>query len=130
LDGVGEAVFEIKKELVSLMGELAVFPEDWERYVQGGYGTLTAEATERLTARVDGLEQHEKISFRHWATPGATRSAAFFDQARTVCRRAERAVVALREAGEPVNPEAIRYLNRLSDLCWLWARLIETRAGA
>jgi cob(I)alamin adenosyltransferase len=129
IESVAEAILQTQKELVSLMGELAVFTEDRERYASGGYATLSAEAVERLTALIDYLEQHEKISYRHWATPGATRASAFFDHARTVCRRAEREVVALRETGEPVNPEAIRYLNRLSDLCWLYALLIETKAG-
>ncbi|MGV3532336.1 MAG: hypothetical protein ACO1QR_08185 [Chthoniobacteraceae bacterium] len=46
-----------------------------------------------------------------------------------MCRRAERRVVALQESGAPVNPEIIRFLNRLSDLCWLWARFIETQRG-
>jgi cob(I)alamin adenosyltransferase len=129
LDGVGEALLAIQKQLVALMGELAVFADDLERYRTGGYGMISGAEVDHLTALIDHLEQHEQISYKHWATPGATRSSAFLDQARTVCRRAERAVVALRETGEPVNPEAIRYLNRLSDLCWLWARWVESRAG-
>jgi cob(I)alamin adenosyltransferase len=116
-------------ELVSLMGELAVLREDRDRYAKGGYGTVAPNASEALTAVIDHLEKNERLNFQHWATPGATRASAFLDQARTTCRRAERAVVALREAGDPVNPEAIRYLNRLSDLCWLYARWIETAAG-
>ncbi|MEI9894561.1 MAG: ATP:cob(I)alamin adenosyltransferase [Chthoniobacter sp.] len=48
------------------------------------------------------------------------------DLARTTCRRAERHVIGLRETGAEVNAEIIRYLNRLSDLCWLWARWLET----
>jgi cob(I)alamin adenosyltransferase len=129
LDGVGETLLAIQKELVALMGELAVFAEDLERYRNGGYGMISAAEVDRLTAVIDHLEQHEQISYKHWATPGATRSSALFDQARTICRRAERAVVAVRETGEPLNPEAIRYLNRLSDLCWLWARWVESKAG-
>src|SRR3954447_11442265 len=89
LEGVGEALLEIQKELVALMGELAVFAEDLDRYRGGGYGMISGAEVDRLTALIDHLEQHEQISYRHWATPGATRSSAFFDQARTVCRRAE-----------------------------------------
>jgi cob(I)alamin adenosyltransferase len=129
LGGVGEMVLAIQKDLVNLMGEVAVLEPDRERYAQGGFVLVSAVEVDRLTAQIDHLEQHEKISYQHWATPGATRSSAFFDVARATCRRAERAVVALRESGEMVNPEAIRYLNRLSDLCWLQARLIETKAG-
>jgi len=49
------------------------------------------------------------------------------DLARSVCRRAERRVIEIAEIGEAVNPEIVRYLNRLSDLCWLYARFIETK---
>jgi cob(I)alamin adenosyltransferase len=49
--------------------------------------------------------------------------------ARTVCRRAERRVCALKESGEIKNGEIIIYLNRLSDLLWLFARWVETKAG-
>ncbi|MEJ7710915.1 MAG: ATP:cob(I)alamin adenosyltransferase [Pyrinomonadaceae bacterium] len=49
--------------------------------------------------------------------------------ARTVCRRAERHVVRLAETGEGVAPEVLAYLNRLSDLLWLFGRLLELRAG-
>jgi cob(I)alamin adenosyltransferase len=50
--------------------------------------------------------------------------------ARTVCRRAERRVCALKEAGELPNAEIVIYLNRLSDLLWLFARWVETQAKA
>jgi cob(I)alamin adenosyltransferase len=49
--------------------------------------------------------------------------------ARTVCRRAERCVVRLREAGEPVQSAIVPYLNRLSDLLWLIGRKLEHEAG-
>ena len=49
---------------------------------------------------------------------------------RTVARRAERAVVRLSESGEAVEPNVIAYLNRLSDLLWLFGRKIELSTGA
>jgi cob(I)alamin adenosyltransferase len=127
---IAARVLEVQKELVVLMGELAVATEDRERYREKGFQFVTPEMVERLTAIIDDLEQNERVSFQHWATPGATRASACLDLARTICRRAERAVVALAEHGHRVNPEIIRYLNRLSDLCWLWARWIETKSGA
>lgn len=129
-ESVAEPVLAIQKELVILMGELAVAGEDRERYIQAGYGLVTAEMVDRLGAMVHDLENGRKISFKHWATPGATHRAAALDVARTVCRRAERRVVEIQESFGPVNPEIIRYLNRLSDLCWLYARWMETKAGA
>lgn len=124
---IAEAVFGIQKELVILMGELAVAGEDRERYAKGGFEFVTGEMVDRLTALIDDLEKNHKISFKHWATPGATAGAAALDLARTVCRRAERRVVELAEKNTAVNPQIIRYLNRLSDLCWLYARFIETK---
>jgi cob(I)alamin adenosyltransferase len=126
---VAGAILEIQKELVILMGELACATEDHARYREKGFQFVEAAMHERLTARIEDLEKNHQISYRHWATPGATKSSATFDLARTACRRAERAVYAMREAGFAASEHITIYLNRLSDLCWLWARLVETRAG-
>ncbi len=123
---VTDTVLAIQKELVTLMGELAVADEDRARYTSGGYKFVEAAMVDGLTAIVDDLEKNHRISYDGWATPGATLGSAALDLARTTCRRAERHVVALSETGVTVNPEIIRYLNRLSDLCWLWARWVET----
>jgi cob(I)alamin adenosyltransferase len=65
---------------------------------------------------------------RNFVLPGGTAGAAHLHVARTVCRRAERRVVALARA-ERVDPEAVRYLNRLSDLLFNTARLETARKG-
>jgi len=128
---ITDAVLAIQKELVILMGELAIAPEDRERYAKGGYKLVESPMVEALTAIIDDIEKKHQITYDGWATPGATLGSAALDLARTTCRRAERHIVALRETGADVNGEIIRYLNRLSDLCWLWARWVETReAGA
>lgn len=124
------AVLPIQKELVTLMGEIAVDAADRERYAQAGFGVVTAAMADALTAQIDDLERNHKISYAGWATPGATQGSAVLDFARTACRRAERAVCECRERGFTVSDEIVRYLNRLSDLCWLWARFVETKAGA
>jgi cob(I)alamin adenosyltransferase len=126
---IAQCVFIVQKELVTLMGELAVLPEDRGRYAEKGFQFVTSSMVDGLTAQIDHLEQHERLSFQHWATPGATQASAVLDVARTACRRAEREVLTLKEAEGEVNPEIVRYLNRLSDLCWLWARWVETKAG-
>ena len=54
--------------------------------------------------------------------PGGSQASAWLHLARTVCRRAERSVVALMQA-EPVNPNVLIYLNRLSDLLFVMARV-------
>ncbi|MGA9777980.1 MAG: cob(I)yrinic acid a,c-diamide adenosyltransferase [Limisphaerales bacterium] len=128
-DFVRENLLAIQKDLVGLMGELAALPEDSPRYVKDGYPMVTPQMTAKLDALVGEIEA-QNVSFKGWATPGATKNSAALDVARTVCRRAERRTCALQEAGELKNAEIVIYLNRLSDLLWLFARWVETKAGA
>jgi cob(I)alamin adenosyltransferase len=124
---IQEAVLAVQKELVILMGELAVADKDRERYLKGGFQVVTAAMVDRLTDVVHDLEENYHVDFKHWATPGHNLSSAALDLARTTCRRAERRVVALSNCPDYVNPESIRYLNRLSDILWLFARYTETK---
>jgi cob(I)alamin adenosyltransferase len=124
---VQEAVLSVQKELVILMGELAVAHKDRERYLKNGFDVVTEAMVDRLTNLVNDLEENHRVDFKHWATPGHNLSSAALDLARTTCRRAERRVVALSNCPDYVNPESIRYLNRLSDVLWLFARFIETK---
>lgn len=123
------AITAIQKDLVIVMGEIAVAAEDRARYEAGGFRFVATADVDRLTAIIDDLEKNQHIRYDGWATPGATPGAAALDVARGVCRRAECEVLAAREAGFPMNSQIMRYLNRLSDLCWLWARWSETRAS-
>ncbi|MEY2466009.1 MAG: hypothetical protein QOD03_530 [Verrucomicrobiota bacterium] len=125
-DFIRDNLLLIQKELVTLMGELAVAKEDLERYVKDGYSQVKPEMTAQLDKLVSEIEA-QKVSFKGWATPGANQNSAALDLARTTCRRAERRVCALQEAGELQNPEIIIYLNRLADLLWLFARWVETK---
>jgi len=90
--------------------------------------TIDDEMIARLDALVGELEAEPGI-IRDWTVPGALREAAAFEVARTVCRRAERNAVRLRAAGEDVQKNVLAYLNRLSDVLWLFARVLEARAG-
>ena len=118
----------IQKDLITLMGEAGVMMEDLPRYQKDGYPLVTPDMTARLDALVKEIEA-QNISFKGWATPGATQNSAALDVARTVCRRAERRVCDLKDTGELRNGEIIIYLNRLSDLLWLFARWAETKSG-
>jgi cob(I)alamin adenosyltransferase len=89
---------------------------------------VTAGMVERLTSEVHRIEAMEGI-LSDWSLPGDHAAAAAYDVARTICRRAERCIVRLVEAGEDVSQETLAYLNRLSDLLWLMGRLLEMRAG-
>ena len=106
------------------MGELATAVEDLPRYDRDGYPRLTTAATAGIEDQIKAIEARS-ITFRGWATPGGTAESAALDVARTVCRRAERNICALHEAGQLRNSEIIVFLNRLSDLLWLLARCAE-----
>lgn len=123
---VRDSLLFIQKDLVILMGELATQVEDLSRYIKDGYSVVTPELTAKLDKLVKEIES-QKVSFHGWATPGANLNSAALDVARTTCRRAERRVCALQEAGQLQNPEIIIYLNRLSDTLWLFARWVETK---
>jgi cob(I)alamin adenosyltransferase len=127
-DFVRENLFWIQKSLVSVMGEIGVLTEDLPHYAKDGYATVTPEMTAKLDALVKEIES-QNVSFKGWATPGGTQNSAALDVARTICRRAERRVCALKESGELPNAEIVIYLNRLSDLLWLFARWVETKSG-
>ena len=79
----------------------------------------------RLEAWIDRLEA-ELAPLRQFVLPGGHLGAASLHVARTVVRRAERDVVALAQ-DEEVNPQAVVYLNRLSDLLFVLARVVNAR---
>jgi cob(I)alamin adenosyltransferase len=126
---VAEQILSIQKELVTVMGALATAPQDLARYQKDGFALTTAAMVDRLTASIDELEKDKTLYGKGWAMPGDTPLSAAFDLARTVCRRAERRVAAL-EVSEHSQAEILRYLNRLSDLCWLLARFAEKQGAA
>ncbi len=96
--------------------------EKREAHAPGG------EEIAELEAHIDAFEE-ELEPLRSFVLPGGTEAAAAFHVARTVCRRAERRVVTLGRE-EELAPEAPGYLNRLSDLLFVMARLENRRAGA
>jgi cob(I)alamin adenosyltransferase len=123
---VRDNLFWIQKKMVDLMGEVGVLTEDLPRYAKDGFSLMTPEMTAKLDALVKEIES-QNVSFKGWVTPGATKNSAALDIARTICRRAERRVCELKEAGELRNMEILIYLNRLSDLLWLFARWVESK---
>jgi cob(I)alamin adenosyltransferase len=89
---------------------------------------ISPEDVDLLTSLVHKIEATEGI-LSDWSLPGAHTQSAAYEIARTVCRRAERNTVRLIESGEDVKPEILAYLNRLSDVIWLFGRRIEHTAG-
>jgi cob(I)alamin adenosyltransferase len=90
--------------------------------------SITLEDVAGLTKLVHQIEATDGI-ISDWSLPGAHTESAAYEIARTVCRRAERNAVRLASSGVEVKSEILAYLNRLSDLIWLFGRLIEVNAG-
>jgi cob(I)alamin adenosyltransferase len=120
---IAELAHSVQRELFKVGSALATPPESLKPQVP-----IDAAMVERLTAEVHRLEAIEGM-LSDWSVSGAHTAAAAFDVARTVCRRAERGTVKLAEAGDPVQPAILAYLNRLSDLLWLFGRKLERDAG-
>ncbi|WP_158823638.1 cob(I)yrinic acid a,c-diamide adenosyltransferase [Granulicella sp. S156] len=89
---------------------------------------VATEDIDMLTDLVHKIEATEGI-LSDWSLPGAHTESAAYEMARTVCRRAERAAVRFIENGGVVQPTVLPYLNRLSDVIWLFGRLIEFNSG-
>jgi cob(I)alamin adenosyltransferase len=118
---VAEQILAVQKDLINVMGELATLPEDRERYIKDGFKVTDAKMVDRVTAVIVDLEKDKSLYPKDWVIPGVTKASAALDFARTTCRRAERHVATLKD----LDPEILRYLNRLSDLCWILARVCE-----
>jgi cob(I)alamin adenosyltransferase len=121
--GIAEFVRGVQRDLFRVGSSLATSPESVKPQVP-----IEPAMVERLTAEVHRLETIEGM-LSDWSISGAHTAAAAFDVARTVCRRAERGVVRLAETGELVQDQIVPYLNRLSDLLWLFGRKLELDAG-
>lgn len=116
-----EFILATQHELISLMAELAVDNADQERYLRKAEHPITEDNLARIDEMVALLEA-QTGGFEGWILPGENPAQAFFDQARTTCRRAERMVVTLQSKGGVVRPVLLQYLNRLADALWLLGR--------
>lgn len=117
----------IQRTLFRVGAALSRPAEDPEKGSRVAPALLPADVDD-LTAQVNEIESIPGL-LSDWSLPGAHRESAAFEIARTVCRRAERCAVRLQESGAVIQPEAVVYLNRLSDLLWLFGRRIEHQAG-
>ncbi|HZL42661.1 MAG TPA: cob(I)yrinic acid a,c-diamide adenosyltransferase [Verrucomicrobiae bacterium] len=127
--GVNDRLLPIQKELVTVMGEIGVLPQDLDRYAKDGYPLVTSGMTSGLEKSIRELEA-VVVFPKDWATPGSNPAAAALDLARAICRRAERRICMLQSEGQLQNGEIIVYLNRLADLLWLMARDAESGRSA
>ncbi len=113
----------VQQDLFRIGSSLATPPESPKPQI-----VIAPELIDRLTAEVHRIEAIKGM-LADWSIPGEHCAAAAYDVARTICRRAERALVRLQESGAGVQPSMLAYVNRLSDLLWLFGRKIEHDAG-
>jgi len=115
--GVRAALDSIQHELFDLGAEVCI----------PGHTSMTEQQVSGLEVLLDDYNQ-ELPPLKEFILPGGTRAASLAHLARTVCRRAERALVSLSRA-EPVSTEARKYLNRLSDLLFVLGRVLNRAGG-
>ena len=117
-DRIDAMLARIQNELFDLGADLATPLEPapkWEAL------RIQASPIERLEAEIDWMNESQK-PLDSFILPGGSPLSAHLHMARTVCRRAEREAIRLVEAGEAATPEAVIYLNRLSDHLFVAAR--------
>jgi cob(I)alamin adenosyltransferase len=120
---LSEVIQSIQRELFAIGARLA---DPSSRLAARVAKAVLADAdVGRLEGAIDRLEA-EVPPLRRFILPGGTMTGALLHLARTICRRAERRVVALGSAA--VEPVVIVYLNRLSDLLFVLARVVNHRA--
>jgi cob(I)alamin adenosyltransferase len=105
--------------LFNLGSELATLPKDR----RSGQASIHSSDVEALERAIDAAER-DLPTLANFIHPGGSSPGAQLHLARTICRRAERLLVALGDEEEPPAEEALRYLNRLSDALFVWARWI------
>jgi cob(I)alamin adenosyltransferase len=114
-------ILELQRELFVAGADLATNPDERDR-LEPGVSLVTPEMAGRLEARIDELVLAHPLP-NAFIVPGANPVSAALDVARSAIRRGERRVVAVRDAGGFVNAELLLYLNRLSDLLFVLARI-------
>jgi cob(I)alamin adenosyltransferase len=124
LAALGATLMRVQHELFNLGSILATLPED----VHPKQPRVTAAEIARLEEEMDAC-QTELATLRSFVLPGGCRLNADLHVTRTVCRRAERLTVEL-AASTPLDPDAVKYLNRLSDAFFVWSRWASLLLGA
>lgn len=120
---------EIQICLIGLMGEVAVDPQDAERFRKSSFQRLTQADLDCVQGRLAELEANLPRQ-SGWSIPGDFAESVPFEVARALGRRAERELVSLYEAGSGLRPLPLAFVNRCSDLLWIMARVIEAEVSS
>lgn len=111
--GLKDVLLAVQRDLYKLMAEVSASPENSARF-----HSIDTSSVDWLESQVERLSSDVETP-REFIVPGDSYSAAVFDLARTVVRRAERRVAGLVHDGRVKNADLVRYLNRLSSLCFV-----------
>ena len=122
-DRVREDLVAVQRDLYRIMAALAFTPE-----LRPAAYEFARDRVDWLEAETDAMAASVELP-REFILPGESTSGAALDVARSVTRRGERQVVALSHAGHSVNPAILAYLNRLSSLLFIAARIEDHAAG-
>jgi cob(I)alamin adenosyltransferase len=122
---IGSVLTKIQHHLLDIGSELASLSD--RKVVGMEIPTVTLAKVEWLELGIDVCDE-ELEPLKQFILPGGAPAASALHVARTICRRAERRVISLQKK-TAVNPQLIKYLNRLSDLLFTMARLVNARAG-
>lgn len=119
---IKQAITQIQNKLYILMSDLATTKQNIK------IKRINEKNIKRLENTIDNIEKHlPKLT--KFILPGGSPAGAAIHFARTICRRAEREVVELNNK-ESINPEILKYLNRLSDYLFVMARLVNKKEKA
>jgi len=116
LGRLGHILRRVQHELFNLGSQLSTLSKD----LHPKQARITPAEIKQLEHEIDEMNE-ELPALRSFVLPGGTRLNAELHAARTICRRAERWTVALARV-EETPPDAVRYLNRLSDALFVWSR--------
>jgi cob(I)alamin adenosyltransferase len=121
--GLQEVLLTIQRDLYGMMAELAATPAAALQF-----RTIDDERVAWLEGQIDVYGEQITMP-REFVVPGDTLAGAALDLGRTIVRRAERLVIRLYDEGLCSNNEIVRYLNRLSSLCFVLARRADASVG-
>ena len=118
---VKEILLEIQRSMFTVGAELATDQSEY-KHLKINFSVVTSEMVDRLEFLIDEIDAQINLP-RSFIVPGSSAGSGAVDMARSLLRTAERNVVSLHEKGKLLNIEVLRYLNRLSDLLFMLARL-------
>ena len=119
-DRLKDIIKLVQQELFTVGAELATDPKEYSK-LQKHFSVVTPEMTAHLEDLIDELNQEITLP-RAFIIPGASAASGALDLGRSILRRAERRVVALKEQDLLGNPQILKYINRLADLVFVMAR--------